>query len=88
MNKNYDPKQYWERRLSNHFSLKGVGHIGFNENYNTWLYQRKKRCIESCLGDINNEGKNVMDIGCGTVFFCRVVSRTGSQCLWDRHYKY
>ena len=69
MNENYEPKQYWERRLSNRFSLRGVGHIGFSESYNTWLYRRKKRCIESCLFETNLKGKNVLDIGCGTGFF-------------------
>lgn len=69
MNENYEPKQYWERRLSKHFTLRGVGHIGFSEYYNSWLYRRKKRCIESCLVETNLKEKNVLDIGCGTGFF-------------------
>lgn len=69
MSENYEPKQYWERRLSNRFSPRGVGHIGCSDSYNTWLYRRKKRCIESCLVETNLKGKNVLDIGCGTGFF-------------------
>jgi SAM-dependent methyltransferase len=65
----YDPKHFWESRLSNSFNLKGVGHIGFSESYNSWLYRRKKRCLESSLGNIPLEGKEVLDIGCGTGFF-------------------
>jgi hypothetical protein len=34
----YEPKLYWERRLSQHFDLKGVGNIGFSTTYNGWLY--------------------------------------------------
>jgi hypothetical protein len=42
----YKPKLYWEKRLSQHFDLKGVGNIGFSTTYNGWLYRRKRRCIE------------------------------------------
>lgn len=69
MNEVYQPKQYWERRLGDRFSLRGVGHIGFSESYNRWLYRRKRRCIESCFIDTNLKGKHVLDIGCGTGFF-------------------
>jgi SAM-dependent methyltransferase len=69
MTKPYEPKQYWEQRLSDRFTLKGVGHLGFSESYNTWLYRRKQRCIESCLSGTNLKGKKVLDIGCGTGFF-------------------
>ena len=65
----YDPKQYWENRLSTCFNLRGVGHLGFSERYNTWLYRRKKRCIESFFGNTILKGKHVLDVGCGTGFF-------------------
>ena len=69
MNEKYVPKSYWENRLSNRFSLRGVGHIGFSESYNVWLYRRKEQCIESCLANTTIKEKNVLDIGCGTGFF-------------------
>jgi SAM-dependent methyltransferase len=69
MSDTYNPKSFWESRLSNSFTLKSVGHIGFSESYNSWLYRRKKRCIESSLRDIALEGKQVLDVGCGTGFF-------------------
>jgi SAM-dependent methyltransferase len=65
----YNPKQYWENRLTEHFDLQGVGRIGFGKSYNTWLYRRKRRCIASCFAAINLEGKTVFDVGCGTGFF-------------------
>ena len=69
MNENNEPKQFWEHRLSKRFSLRGVGNIDFSESYNSWLYRRKKQCIESCLVETNLKGKNVLDIGCGTGYF-------------------
>lgn len=69
MKENYEPKQYWESRLSNRFSLRGVGAHKFNDSYNSWLYRRKKSCIASCLAETNLKGSNVLDIGCGTGFF-------------------
>jgi len=65
----YHPKQYWERRLGQSFNLRGVGHIGFSESYNTWLYRRKKCCIESYFRNTTLKGKHVLDVGCGTGFF-------------------
>lgn len=64
-----DPRQYWEQRLRDCFNFRGVGHISFNESYNTWLYRRKKRCIESFFRNTALNGKHVLDVGCGTGFF-------------------
>lgn len=69
MRDTYDPKQYWERRLTERFSLRGVGHIRLTENYNNCLYRRKRACISSCLAGTNLKGLDVLDIGCGTGFF-------------------
>ncbi len=69
MSNTYNPRQYWEQRLNSNFTLKGVGHIGFSESYNNWLYRRKELCIDSCLSGTSLQGKNVLDIGCGTGFF-------------------
>jgi len=65
----YEPKQYWEHRLKNNFSLRGVGHSSFSDTYNYWLYQRKKKCINDCLKNLNIGSNKVLDIGCGTGFF-------------------
>ena len=65
----YDPKEYWEQRLERDFSLGGVGHIGFSERYNRWLYRRKRRCLEGALRGVHLRDKRVLDVGCGTGFF-------------------
>jgi 2-polyprenyl-3-methyl-5-hydroxy-6-metoxy-1,4-benzoquinol methylase len=67
----YNLTKYWEMRLSKSFNLSGVGHIGFNEYYNKWLYKAKKRTLEKILllhGIIIND-KTICDLGCGTGYF-------------------
>ncbi|WP_346290934.1 class I SAM-dependent methyltransferase [Sphaerothrix gracilis] len=78
MRKVYQPKQFWEQRLSDRFSLQSVGHIGFSEAYNYWLYQRKQRCIAACLAQVDLSGQSVLDIGCGTGFFVDWYLRRGA----------
>lgn len=67
----YNPKEYWERRLSERFNLSGVGHADFSEHYNKWLYKAKNRGLKKALTRHNIEIHNssVCDIGCGTGFF-------------------
>jgi len=67
----YNPQNYWEKHLSGKFSLSGVGHTGFSEYYNKWLYRVKNRALKKALFseyiDIHNV--SVCDIGCETGFF-------------------
>lgn len=75
----YHPKQYWEARLSSSFDLRGVGHIGFSERYNQWLYRRKHDCLQQCVAGIDLRGKHVLDVGCGTGFFVRWFLQSGAK---------
>jgi 2-polyprenyl-3-methyl-5-hydroxy-6-metoxy-1,4-benzoquinol methylase len=81
MSNPYNPKHYWEHRLNKSFNLKGVGHIGFSESYNSWLYRRKKRCIESCLRDTPLKDKDILDVGCGTGFFVEWYLKRGANVV-------
>lgn len=67
----YNPKNYWEKRLSDGFVLSKVGHIGFSEYYNKWLYKAKIRALKKALSlyRIEIDNKTICDIGCGTGFF-------------------
>ena len=69
--KNYNPKDYWEERLLKRFKLSGVGHFGFSEYYNKWLYKAKIRTFKKALlsQQIDIRNRVVCDIGCGTGFF-------------------
>lgn len=67
----FNAKEYWNTRLNEQFTLKGVGYVTFSERYNDWLYNRKKQVLNKLfskqLADL--KGKKVLDIGCGTGFF-------------------
>lgn len=65
----YDPKTYWEERLTSHGGLRGTGHISFGENYNQWLYRAKRRALERALAGVPIRGKEVLDVGCGNGYF-------------------
>lgn len=67
----YIPGQYWERRLSKDFSLTGVGHLGFQLEYNIWLYKARLHVLGGLLKEknVNCRGKKLLDIGVGTGFY-------------------
>ena len=74
-----EPKQYWEQRLSGQFNLRGVGHIGFGQRYNGWLYRRKRQCIDGVFGGQSLQDRAVLDVGCGTGFFVDWYLQRGAQ---------
>lgn len=67
----YRAKEYWDQRLRDDFSLSGVGHKGFSEQYNRYMYRLKKLALERALKhrSVELEGRKVLDIGCGSGFF-------------------
>jgi len=67
----YNPENYWKKRLSEDFNLKGVGHIYYNEHYNKWLYKGKIRALKKVLKlfSIDLKNKIICDIGSGMGFF-------------------
>jgi SAM-dependent methyltransferase len=75
----YDPRSYWQKRLSEHFTLRGVGHLSYGESFNTWLYRKKKHTIEKAFSGKSLTGKTVLDIGCGTGFFVRWYREHGAK---------
>lgn len=78
MSDNYSPRDYWEQRLSGSFNLRGVGHRNFSEGYNRSLYHRKTQCLERAMAGVPVEGKQVLDVGCGTGFFVDWYLRHGA----------
>ncbi|MFB0522653.1 MAG: class I SAM-dependent methyltransferase [Candidatus Bathyarchaeia archaeon] len=66
-----DVKQYWEKRLSNCFSLEGVGCLGMGERYNWYLYKSKNRVMNRTLKKLHlsTRNKTVLDVGSGTGFW-------------------
>jgi SAM-dependent methyltransferase len=74
----YNAQKYWESRLRDNFSLRGTGHICFNETYNGWLYRRKRTVINSVFDKRDLRACRVLDIGCGTGFFVDWYTRRGA----------
>ena len=38
----FDPRGYWEQRLSEHYTLGGVGYLGLGEGFNDWMYRVRR----------------------------------------------
>ena len=75
----YQPSEYWEKRLSRQFSLAGVGHLGFNLRYNIWLYKARLYTLRNILRkrDINFQKMKILDIGVGTGFYINFWEKLG-----------
>lgn len=67
----FDPKSYWENRLSSDFSLRGVGDIRLPASYNKYLYTIRADAFDRAIRkiDVDLVGANVLDIGSGTGFY-------------------
>ncbi len=67
----YDPREFWERRLAQHFDLRGSGETGLSMAYNRACYTLRREVLERALRDagIDPAGRAVLDVGCGTGFF-------------------
>lgn len=69
--RSYDPRQYWENRLSSDFTLKAAGLRNRGMALNGWIYQAKLRALEHALVQhrIRPHGASICEIGCGTGFY-------------------
>ncbi|MCA9810813.1 MAG: class I SAM-dependent methyltransferase [Candidatus Dadabacteria bacterium] len=69
----YKPREYWEKRLRSRFTLKGVGNIIFDANYNEYLYKLQLGALKKAIAkhEIRLPGAKVLDVGCGTGFFSK-----------------
>ncbi len=67
----YRPREFWERRLSSQFDLRGTGEPGLSPAYNHFCYQLRRAALERALAEagLDPRGRRVLDVGCGTGFF-------------------
>ncbi len=79
----FDPKDYWESRLSKNYDLTGVGHFSLGTAYNTWLYRVRRRVFKRLLSRLHVEvgDSSVLDIGSGTGFYIEQWKRNGAQSV-------
>lgn len=76
----FNPKDYWEKRLEASFGLHGVGHINLGTHFNNWTYRikahvfrREMKSLGLRFGDLN-----VLDIGSGTGFYIDIWRNLGA----------
>jgi SAM-dependent methyltransferase len=71
MNQQFNPQEYWEKRLSPGPGLHLVGHLAYGHAFNKALYDIRKHIFHSVIAqylpDISQ--KDILDIGCGTGFY-------------------
>jgi len=67
----YEPREFWQRRLSEHFDLRGAGESGLPLAYNRACYALRRSVLDRALREAGAAlaGRTVLDVGCGTGFF-------------------
>ncbi len=71
MTQQFDARDYWESRLSQHFSLTGVGYRRLGLRFNQWMYRVRARVFARVAGSlgVNWSTARVLDVGAGTGFY-------------------
>lgn len=67
----YDPREFWDRRLSEHFDLRGTGETGLSLKYNQACYALRRSVLDRALREagVDPRERRVLDVGCGSGFF-------------------
>ena len=68
---NYEPREFWDQRLSEQFDLRGTGQPGLSVAYNRACYTLRRQVLDRALGAerFDLARRTVLDVGCGTGFF-------------------
>jgi len=77
----YDPRAFWEQRLSEQFDLRGTGETGLSLAYNQACYELRRHVLDRALREsaCDVRGRSVLDVGCGTGFFTAYYLAHGAQ---------
>lgn len=77
----YEPRAFWERRLSEQFDLRGTGETGLSLAYNRACYRLRRRILDRALDEagMDPRGRRVLDVGCGVGFFTDYYLERGAE---------
>ena len=70
--KGFDPRAYWEQRLTESYGLDGVGFAPLGLSYNRWLYRVRKHVFKRTVRRLllrDRAEMRVLDVGVGTGFY-------------------
>ena len=67
----YQPREFWEKRLSEQFDLRGTGETRLSLAYNRACYQLRREVLDDALrlAGCDPRGRRVLDVGCGTGYW-------------------
>jgi len=67
----FDPKDYWQARLSLGLTAHGVGYLGYGLPFNKWMYRVRRNVFLRTMHELglNFSALDVLDIGSGTGFY-------------------
>jgi SAM-dependent methyltransferase len=77
----YQPREFWEQRLSQQFDVRGTGETALSLAYNLACYTLRREVLDRALADqrFDPRGRRVLDVGCGTGFFTSYYVGRGAQ---------
>jgi len=77
----YQPREFWNDRLSRDFDERGTGETGMSLEYNQACYALRRDVLTRALAEdhIDPAARRVLDVGCGTGFFTAYYLERGAQ---------
>lgn len=87
MSETFQTREYWERRLRDHFGLEGVGYLRLGRRFNYWMYRIRGEVLDGVVRDYLGRGEGaggagslrVLDVGAGTGFYVERWLRLGAE---------
>lgn len=76
-------RAYWESRLSERYSLDGVGYLGLGSSFNAWMYRARRAIFLRRARPLvaARPGARVLDVGSGTGFYVSLWRELGVQSI-------
>jgi len=75
----FSARDYWQSRLSQSYSLQGVGYQRLGKSFNQWMYRVRARVFARVAGRLGVDWSRarVLDVGSGTGFYVEQWHRLG-----------